>query len=44
MFGTLDIEFEKVKDKIDPLEVNTTATYDHVGETKRWMFLSKEQA
>ena len=31
----VDMGFEKIKDKVGLLEVNTTAAYKHVGENER---------
>ena len=39
----MDQEFDKVKDKMSSLEVNTTATREHVGKTERGIKLVKER-
>ena len=39
----MDIEFEKVRDKLAIIEVNTTAAREHVPETERQIRLIKER-
>jgi len=39
----MDQEFDKVKDKMPSLEVNTTAAREHVGEIERGIRLVKER-
>ena len=39
----MDMEFEKVSDKIDNTEVNTTATREHIGEIERRIRVVKEK-
>ena len=38
----MDMEFEKIKDEFDRVEVNTTAAREHVGEIERGIRLVKE--
>ena len=40
----MDMEFEKIKEKNDRVEVNTTATREHVGEIDRGIRLVKERS
>ena len=40
----MDMEFEKIKDNFDKVEVNTTASREHVGEIEREISLMKEQS
>jgi hypothetical protein len=40
----MDIEFEKVRDHVPMLDVNTTAASEHVGDIERHICLIKEQA
>ena len=37
----MDMEFEKVRDKLTIIEVNTTAAREHVPEIERQIFLIK---
>ena len=40
----MDMEFEKIKDDFDRVEVNTTAAREHVGEIERGIRLVKERS
>ena len=40
----MDMEFEKIKDEFDRVEVNTTAAREHVGEIEREIRLVKERS
>ena len=39
----MDMEFEKVKDEVALVELNTTAAREHVGEIKRSIRVVKER-
>ena len=39
----MDMEFEKIKDKVGLVEVHTMATREHVGEIERQTRLIKER-
>ena len=39
----MDMEFEKIKDKVGLVEINTTAAREHVGEIERQICLIKER-
>ncbi len=40
----MDMEFEKLKDLLPNIALNTTATQEHVGETKKKIRVIKERA
>ena len=40
----MDMEFEKIKDDFDQVEVNTTAAREHVGEIEHAICLLKERS
>jgi hypothetical protein len=40
----MDMEFEKLKDLLPNIALNTTAVQDHVGEIKRKIRVMKERA
>ena len=40
----MDMEFEKIKDNFDKVEVNTTAAREHVGEIERGIRLMKDRS
>ena len=40
----MDIEFEKLRDHVPMLNVNTPAASEHVGDIKRCVCLIKERA
>ena len=40
----MDMEFEKIADKVELAEINTTAAREHVGEIERQIRLVKERS
>ena len=40
----MDMEFEKIEDNFDKVEVNTTIALEHVGEMEQGIWLVKEQS
>ena len=40
----MDMEFEKIEDIFDKVEVNTTIALEHVGEMEQGIWLVKEQS